>query len=134
MPLSSLNVLYADDSAVHRKVVLSMLRAFNCEIVEVENGFEALGAMKARPFDVILMDQVMPGLDGLEAIRRIRKIESGDAGRRRAAIAVLSSNYAPADLDASHLAGADLHLAKPIRAQILLSGIQTALRASRAGR
>jgi two-component system, sensor histidine kinase len=104
--------------------------AFNCEIVEVENGYEALGAIKARTFDVILMDQVMPDLDGLEAIRRIRAIERNEPGRKRAAIAVISANASEADIRASLTAGADVHLAKPIQPQSLLSGIQVALQTS----
>jgi CheY-like chemotaxis protein len=64
-------------------------------------------------------------MDGLTAISEIRKAESA-AGRPRHPIVVLSANSAPTDVEASHLAGADAHLGKPIRPDVLLNALAEA--------
>ena len=63
----------------------------------VENGAEALMALGADTFDVVLMDMQMPVMDGLEATRRIRGIE-GAAGRSRTPVVMLTANALPEHL------------------------------------
>jgi len=117
-----LRVLLADDNSTNRKVVELMLDAIGAEVVSVENGREAVDALKAGGFDVVLMDLQMPVMDGLEAIRIIRGAEA-DSGAQRLPIIVLSANTSDDDLAASEAAGADAHLGKPIRAEALLSAM-----------
>jgi signal transduction histidine kinase/ActR/RegA family two-component response regulator len=120
-----LRVLLADDNATNRKVVELILDAVGAEVVSVGNGLEAAKAAEAESFDLILMDLMMPVMDGLAAIEEIRRAEAA-AGKPRRPIVVLSANSAPSDVAASHQAGADGHLGKPIRPDVLLSALAEA--------
>lgn len=119
-----LQVLLADDNPTNRRVVELMLHAAGVEVVSVENGAEALEALQVRPFDLVLMDLRMPIMDGLQAIRAIRGDEPPG---ERLPIIVVSANSGPEDRAASAEAGADLHIAKPIRAETLFGAIAEAL-------
>jgi CheY-like chemotaxis protein len=120
-----LRVLAADDNPTNRKVVELMLAAAGAEVVSVENGADAVDAWRAGAFDVVLMDLRMPVMDGLDAIRAIRKAEG--AGLPRAPIIVISANTSPTDREASAEAGADLHIGKPLRAEELFAAISGVL-------
>lgn len=123
---SPVRVLVADDNPTNRKVIELMLQAAGAEAVSVEDGKAAVEAWSAAFFDVVLMDLRMPVMDGLGAIREIRRLESGGV-RERTPIIVLSANTAPDDRKASAEAGADDHIGKPIRAEDLLGAIVSAL-------
>ncbi|HYE47312.1 MAG TPA: ATP-binding protein [Caulobacter sp.] len=112
-----LRVLVADDHPTNRKVIELML-AGAAEVVCVENGQEALDAVAANPFDLILMDMQMPVMDGLTAIRALRERE---AGKTRLPIVMLTANALPEHVAASLAAGADRHLDKPITAASLFA-------------
>ncbi|MFI4935521.1 MAG: ATP-binding protein [Caulobacterales bacterium] len=120
-----LRVLLADDHPTNRKVVELILDAVGAQVLSVENGALAVAAAEAGDFDLVLMDLQMPVMDGLTAIREIRKAEG--EGRPRRPIIVLSANSSPDDVAASRQAGADGHLGKPIRADVLLSALAQAV-------
>ncbi len=120
-----LRVLAADDNPTNRKVVELMLGAAGAEVISVENGQEAVDAWRAGAFDVVLMDLRMPVMDGLEAIRAIRRAEG--AGLPRAPIIVISANTSTTDVEASAAAGADRHIGKPLRAEELFEAISGVL-------
>jgi two-component system, chemotaxis family, chemotaxis protein CheY len=72
-------ILIVDDSSVMRKIVERSLRQAGLElgdIVEAGNGIEALAAVQAEPFDLILSDINMPAMDGIEFLRQLVTIES----------------------------------------------------------
>ena len=121
-----LRVLAADDNPTNRKVIELMLEAAGVQVVTVENGFEAVEAWRVGAFDAVLMDLRMPVTDGLSAIRAIRSEERAQ-GRRRTPTIVLSANTSPDDRAASAAAGADGHIAKPIRVEALFGALHTAL-------
>jgi len=73
-------ILIVDDSSVMRKIVERSLRQAGLElgdIVEAGNGIEALAAVKAGAFDLILSDINMPAMDGLEFLRQLGTVEGG---------------------------------------------------------
>ncbi|WP_305585144.1 response regulator [Phenylobacterium sp.] len=121
----ALRVLAADDNPTNRKVIELLLGAAGVEVVSVEDGAQAVQAWRGGAFDLVLMDLRMPVMDGLDAIRAIRRAEG--AGLPRAPIIVISANTSPGDLEASRAAGADRHIAKPIRAEALFEAISEVL-------
>jgi CheY-like chemotaxis protein len=125
-PDRPLKVLAADDNPTNRKVIELMLEAAGVQVVTVENGFEAVEAWRGGGFDAVLMDLRMPVTDGLAAIRAIRAEEQA-AGRARIPAIVLSANTSPEDRAASAAAGADGHIAKPIRTEALFAALEAAL-------
>jgi signal transduction histidine kinase/ActR/RegA family two-component response regulator len=116
----ALRVLLADDNPTNRRVLEMFLSAARADVVSVENGLKAVEAARADAFDVVLMDLQMPVMDGLTAIRAIRETEPLAA---RIPIIVISANATLGDLEASARAGADRHIAKPVRADQLFAAI-----------
>jgi CheY-like chemotaxis protein len=119
----SLRVLLAEDHPTNQKVVQLILSSVGVEPVIVENGALALERLKTEPFDVILMDMQMPELDGLSAVQQWRAIEIQE-GRSRTPVIMLTANALDEHVAASREAGADDHLAKPIRAAALIAAIE----------
>uniref|UniRef100_B0T7L5 histidine kinase n=1 Tax=Caulobacter sp. (strain K31) TaxID=366602 RepID=B0T7L5_CAUSK len=117
-------ILVADDHPTNRKIVELML-AEVAEIFTAENGQEAVDLFEVAQPDLILMDMQMPVMDGLDAVREIRRLEAA-AGRARVPIVMLTANARPEHVRASQEAGADLHLEKPITRATLLAAIQRA--------
>jgi signal transduction histidine kinase/CheY-like chemotaxis protein/HPt (histidine-containing phosphotransfer) domain-containing protein len=109
-PKRPLKVLVVDDSEVNRKVTASYLRAAGHEAAEAADGSEAVGLAVARDFDVVLMDMRMPGMDGLEAARRIRAL---GAPRSRVPIVAVTANALDHHAEECRRAGMSEHLAKP---------------------
>jgi signal transduction histidine kinase/DNA-binding response OmpR family regulator len=106
----SLHVLVVDDSEMNRNIAASFLRLAGHDVVCAEGGEEAVQAASATLFDAILMDVHMPGIDGLEATRRIRALP-GENGQ--VPIVALTAQVFTEQLDACRQAGMTGHLAKP---------------------
>ncbi len=119
-------ILLADDHPTNRKVVELMLDGGVADLTSVENGQEALNAVRGAPFDVILMDMQMPVMDGLTAIREIRRHEQAQ-GLRPTPVIMLTANALPEHVASALAAGADMHLAKPFTAPALFDAIAAAL-------
>lgn len=98
---------------------------FDVELTSVENGREAVEAFASETYDIVLMDLQMPVMDGLEAIREIRKMEDA-AGRGRTPILAVTANAMTTHVKASMSAGADQHIAKPILPDDLIGAISHA--------
>lgn len=122
----ALRVLYADDHAMNRQVVSLILEPFGVDLTLVEDGLQALDAVRTSRFDIILMDVQMPGMDGLTATRRIRDHECAQ-GMNRTPIISLTANAMSDDVDRSLAAGSDRHLPKPVRPAALLEAIESLL-------
>jgi signal transduction histidine kinase/CheY-like chemotaxis protein/HPt (histidine-containing phosphotransfer) domain-containing protein len=88
---AGLNVLVADDSAVNREVAVAALARLGAIAHTVENGTQAIIAVRNATFDVVLMDGSMPDVDGFAATRRIRAEEQSE-GRRRLPIVALTAH------------------------------------------
>ena len=120
-----LRVLLAEDHPVNRYVVQTML-AGSVSLTTVCNGREAVEALAINAFDLVLMDTHMPELDGLSAIRALRRMEARE-GRARAAVISLTADALASQVTAAQAAGADLHLPKPFTADQLFAAMETAL-------
>ena len=116
-------VLYNPPSSADRKPVLPMSLLSLAALLErdghhcdvVGDGAEAVAAAQDRAYDVVLMDVQMPGLDGLEATRRIR---AGGPNARTPVVAVTASVF-PEERQRCLEAGMNGHLSKPVRADEL---------------
>ncbi|MDB5433227.1 MAG: sensor hybrid histidine kinase [Caulobacter sp.] len=124
-PQDGLRILVADDHPTNRRVVQLMLEDA-AYIVSVEDGAQAVDAFRHARFDAVLMDMQMPVMDGLSAVREIRRLEAA-AGRPRTPIIMLTANALPEHRQASAEAGADDHVGKPITAQVLFAALEAAL-------
>jgi CheY-like chemotaxis protein len=129
--ISGARVLLAEDHPTNQKVVQLVLESVGVEPVIVENGALALAALRAQPFDVVLMDMQMPELDGLSATTQLRAWER-DQGLPRTPVIMLTANALDEHIKASLEAGADAHLSKPIRADALIEAILHAMAARQA--
>ncbi|MHB1025146.1 MAG: response regulator [Desulfobacteria bacterium] len=105
-------VLLVEDNPVNQKVTLEMLRVLGCESDVVENGQEALDAIAAREYDLVLMDCHMPVMDGYAATRALRAREKGTGGKHLPVVAI-TANAMQGDSDFCLNAGMDDYLSKP---------------------
>jgi CheY-like chemotaxis protein len=92
----------------------------------VANGLAAIAAWEESTYDLLLLDWHMPGLDGLEVVRRIRSLESALA-RPRTAILMVTGRIAEGDRAACFSAGADECVAKPYTPDELLDALDRLL-------
>jgi PAS domain S-box-containing protein len=122
---TSLRILAADDHPTNRKLLELILEQVGAEVVSVSDGMAALEAYQRQTFDIVLMDMQMPVMDGLTAIRRIRRIEEERGSKTP--ILVLSANALPEHVRAAEEAGADGHVPKPLTAEALVGAIFNAL-------
>ena len=118
-------ILVVDDVAVNRQMLLALLQPLGFEVLEAADGQEALNQWRTGSPELILMDLVMPVMDGLEAIRSIRQAEASDTarGQTRLPIVALSANAADSDQAQARNAGADDFLSKPVAHAELLDRI-----------
>lgn len=117
-----LRILVVDDHATNRQVTGLILESFGFTASFAEDGAEALRALEAEPFDLVLMDMMMPEMDGLEATRRLRRGEAGPLAQSMPVV-MLTANTLPRHIEESVTAGADAHLAKPITPASLMSAL-----------
>jgi CheY-like chemotaxis protein len=118
--LATPHVLLAEDNEINALLALKALDKLGATADWARNGLEALALAQAaltegaRRYDLVLMDVRMPGLDGLEATRRIRLCEAGLAERDRTPVVALTANSLEEDEAAARRAGLDGFLTKPI--------------------
>ena len=114
---TSLRILIAEDNAFNQKVATGLLEKRGHIITVANNGQEALDQTKRQVFDVVLMDVQMPGIDGLEATRQLRRREEGSD--RRIPVIGLTAHAMEGDRQRCIEAGMDDYVAKPIKPQAL---------------
>ncbi|MDP3493322.1 MAG: ATP-binding protein [Hyphomonadaceae bacterium] len=122
-PQRPVRILLVDDNATNRQVAKLFLARLQCEIVEAENGVEALERLHAQHFDVVLLDVHMPVMDGCEAIRRIR---ASDQPWRTLPVIALTADAMEGDRERFVAMGMTDYLAKPIDRRVLLNKIHEA--------
>ena len=130
----ALSILLAEDNPVNLKLAVTLLEKLGHQVTVAENGHQALARFneaQARqvPFDLILMDMMMPGMDGITTIGHIRALEVGD-GLAPTPIIALTAHAMQGDKDRFLSAGADGYVAKPIRFDELKQEIQRAHKAA----
>ena len=109
-----MKILVVDDSALERLRIEVSLRAQGHQVLLAASGFAALELAAQEAPDVILLDVMMPGIDGLETARRIRAQQ-----KTWSPIIFISANTQPEDIAAAIAAGGDDYLTKPINTLVL---------------
>jgi len=124
-----LRILLAEDQPINREISLRRIHKLGHEVVVVENGQEAVEAFESEPFDLVLMDVQMPGMDGLEATRRIRALGSPEA--REVPVVAMTARAMKGDEAICREAGMSDYLSKPFQARDLVGLIEGYARGGR---
>ncbi len=112
----ALRILVAEDNPVNQKVASGLLRRRGHEVAVAGDGIQAVERLRAERFDLVLMDMQMPGVDGIEATRRIRALPPPVG---RTPILAMTANAFREDIERCLAAGMDGHVAKPIDPKLL---------------
>jgi PAS domain S-box-containing protein len=120
-------ILLADDVAINREIAVAMLEAEGAAVDGAENGRRAYEMFKAAPdrYDVILMDIHMPEMDGYEASRLIRALDTPRAAE--VPIVAMTADVFREDIERCREAGMDEHIGKPIDAKQMIAKLEYAL-------
>jgi CheY-like chemotaxis protein/nitrogen-specific signal transduction histidine kinase/HPt (histidine-containing phosphotransfer) domain-containing protein len=113
-PKFQARILIADDNLVNQEVVGLMLQKIGCHVDIANNGKEALQAVTNNHYDLVMMDCMMPKLDGYEATRTIRQLQASGELPSFPVIAI-TANAIEGDRDKCIAAGMDDYLAKPFK-------------------
>lgn len=112
--ISGVRVLVVDDNQVNRKVAGSSLRHYGFTVDLAADGEEAIGLCRLNRYRLVFMDQMMPGMDGVEAMRQIRSLDSYYAKGGEGKIIALTANAVSGVRNELLLEGFDEYLAKPM--------------------
>jgi signal transduction histidine kinase/DNA-binding response OmpR family regulator len=132
-PSRKLEILVAEDNEINALIARKHLERLGARVTRARDGEEAVDFAakalrgEAPPFDAILMDIRMPGLDGHEAARRIRELEA-EANKPRVRIVALTANAFDEDRQACMAAGIDDFLTKPVDIAKLAQGLALTMR------
>ena len=111
-----LRIMVVEDNAVNRLVVTKFLEKMGQQVIPATGGREAVSIFESNPVDLILMDIQMPGMDGIEATRMIRRYDRGQT----VPIIALTAHAMPGDRENFLAQGMDGYLAKPLDKDKLL--------------
>ena len=129
LPVAGLRVLVAEDNELNMEIARYVLEDNGMLVEEAFDGTEAVAKFEQSApgyYDIILMDILMPHLNGWDASRRIRTMEREDA--QQIPIIAMSANAFSEDIMNSRIAGMDMHLAKPVERDKLIQSIKRCLR------
>jgi len=111
-PAQKLTILLAEDQLINQKIIVQLLGKKGWEVMTAKNGVEALQRAHDRRFDLILMDLMMPEMNGFDATKEIRK--DGQGMNSTTPIIALTANAMKGDREKCIEAGMDDYISKPI--------------------
>ncbi|CAA9234665.1 MAG: Phosphate regulon transcriptional regulatory protein PhoB (SphR) [uncultured Acidimicrobiales bacterium] len=119
-------VLLVEDDASLREVIGTVLTAIGCRVDSVGNGLDALARFPEAPYGLVILDLMLPGMDGFSVCREMRKTST-------VPIIMLTARRDTADVVTGLELGADDYVTKPFEAAELIARVRAALRRSAAG-
>jgi CheY-like chemotaxis protein len=114
--MKGISLLLVEDNVLNQKLIFLTLSKYGFNIDVANNGKEALDKLENKNYDIILMDLMMPVMDGLEATRYIRKRDQ-ETGRKNIIIGLTANTY-DADRDKCLKEGMDEYMAKPFDIEV----------------
>lgn len=123
--LKDAKILLAEDNIINQKIVLLHLQKVVRQIDVATNGKEALELFGLKQYDLILMDIMMPVMDGITATKKIREIEA--TGERHIPIIAVTANALAGDRENCLAAGVDDYIAKPFTAELMINKMKNLL-------
>lgn len=118
-----MEILLVEDNPLNQKVVTFNLKKYNYNVTSVMYGREAIDLVKNRKFDLILMDIMLPEMDGFEVTENIRKYEEDSGATEKVPIIALTANALDNDRDKCYSAGMNEYLSKPFTSDELIGVI-----------
>jgi CheY-like chemotaxis protein len=109
----SLNILLVEDNPLNQKIVVFHLKKHNFLVHVSSTGEEALAAFYKGDFDVVLMDLMLPGIDGFETTRSIREYEKSNPEKKECLIIALTANTLDNDREKCLQQGMNEFISKP---------------------
>ena len=118
--ITDMNILVAEDNELNMEIIECLLTDGGAKVTKASNGLEAYKEFLEKPagsFDVILMDIMMPVMNGYEATKMIRSLDREDA--KKIPIIAMTANAFTEDRIRAKEAGMDEHVAKPVDVELL---------------
>ncbi len=112
--ISDTNVLVVDDNYVNLKVIRKSLECYGLDVTTVDSGAKAIELCMEQKFDLVIMDQMMPGMDGIQAMKEIRKLSAYYAHGGEGRIIALTANAVKGAREELMAEGFDEYIKKPI--------------------
>ncbi|MEQ1517383.1 MAG: response regulator, partial [Usitatibacteraceae bacterium] len=126
-PRFDVDVLLTEDNDINRELGTAILTSFGCRVDIARDGTEAVTAVRAKRYDLVLMDCQMPVMDGFEATMVIRADEKAAGVSKPVPIIAITANALTGDREACLAAGMNDYLAKPIVRKTLAAVMERTL-------
>jgi len=111
---SNSEILLVEDNEINQQVATELLKRTSAKISLAKNGREALEMIKEKQFDLVLMDIQMPVMDGISAVKEVRRQENADGAQKRLPIVAMTAHAMAGDREKGIAAGMDDYMTKPI--------------------
>ncbi|HYQ58119.1 MAG TPA: response regulator [Draconibacterium sp.] len=119
-----MDILLVEDNLLNQKVVIFNLKKYNYNVTAVTNGPEAIEHVKQHAYDLVLMDIMLPEMDGYEITAAIREYETANAIEKPVPIIAITANTLDNDRERCFKVGMNEYLSKPFTAAQLIEKIR----------
>lgn len=121
--MQSCRILIADDDRMLRALLVHKLKKIDCEVIEASDGKQALDLLSREQVDLVILDGMMPGMDGVEALQHIRR----DPATKTIPVMMLTARRGQEDAMNALRLGATDYISKPFNPEDLLLRIEVLL-------